>query len=307
MRITSTFFTCGALVLGLCATQARSQDDSKRTDPATAGNTAVQRADVDRNVSEAPARASKIIGTQIVDASGKDVWEIENLTVAPNGEVVALVKRHDDQILGIPLSYLDPRMVKSDLPEAKAKDELARVVSGETPDIKRFALRRERSWFEAAPTFTNMKAIDAGGLIRSTEYFAAHGSPNTHAKGSDAAPVEAGKTVLVQPVLFKALMGEDIETQDGVVLGDIKDIAINLGSHHVAYAIISAGGMMGMGAELHAVPFEDLVRTGERITVAMTKDSLAALPVLDLGRLTAGPVAVADEPRSTSTGTPGSR
>lgn len=50
----------------------------------------------------------------------------------------------------------------------------------------------------------------------------------------------------------------------GVSLGEIQDIMIDVRSGHVAYAVLSFGGVLGIGNKLFAVPWEALTLDAER-------------------------------------------
>ena len=58
------------------------------------------------------------------------------------------------------------------------------------------------------------------------------------------------------PALMGAntLLGNDVYNRDGEDLGDIKEFMIDMVSGKVAYAVLSFGGMLGMGDKLFAVP-----------------------------------------------------
>ncbi|MEO8810679.1 MAG: PRC-barrel domain-containing protein, partial [Rhodanobacter sp.] len=50
------------------------------------------------------------------------------------------------------------------------------------------------------------------------------------------------------------LSGDDIKNPQGDSLGDLKDLMIDTTSGKVAYAVLSFGGILGMGDKLFAVP-----------------------------------------------------
>ena len=122
MNKTHLLIASGALLLGLGAT-ATAQNSGK---PAEPHNPPVKTADPSMASAHGittPALASKIIGTNIVDSSGKDIAEIKDLMVCDSGEVYACVERKDDMYTCIPMSDLQPKLTKSDDPEDKAKAE----------------------------------------------------------------------------------------------------------------------------------------------------------------------------------------
>ncbi|MCB9897897.1 MAG: PRC-barrel domain-containing protein [Planctomycetes bacterium] len=301
MNKSTTFFTSGALVLGLCATTTTAQTSDKpiSVDPAT--RTATQETHPAVRTSEAPARASEIIGKSIAAESGEKIWTIKDLAIAPTGDLVAFVQREDDTMIGIPFANLEARMTKSAMPEAKAKERQERVTSGETPEIMMFSMIGDRALFDAAPSFKDAKSVDVAWLTRSIAYFAGHevtDAVKDRMVGKDdakAAPItDANANTMKRPVLIDTLIGKKVVTGEGANLGDIEDVAIDLGTHRIAYVVVSTGGVLGMGETLHAVSYDGLTANDDStMGLAMTSDGLANQPILDLDRLAPHPLAAA--------------
>jgi hypothetical protein len=61
------------------------------------------------------------------------------------------------------------------------------------------------------------------------------------------------------PALMGAdtLLGNDVYNKDGDDLGDIKEFMIDMASGKIAYAVLSYGGVLGMGDKLFAVPWPE--------------------------------------------------
>ena len=87
------------------------------------------------------------------------------------------------------------------------------------------------------------------------------------------------------PALMGAdtLMGNDVYNNDGEDLGDIKEFMIDMSSGNVAYAVLSFGGMLGMGDKLFAVPWTALTldTTNKRFTLNVSKETLKGAPGFD--------------------------
>lgn len=79
------------------------------------------------------------------------------------------------------------------------------------------------------------------------------------------------------------LSGDAIKNPQGDSLGDLKDIMIDTSSGKVAYAVLSFGGILGMGDKLFAVPWESLVVDGENknLVLNVTKERLKDAPGFD--------------------------
>ena len=79
------------------------------------------------------------------------------------------------------------------------------------------------------------------------------------------------------------LLGNDVCNRDGEDLGDIKEFMIDMATGKVAYAVLSYGGLLGMGDKLFAVPWAALTLDTEnkRFTLNVMKDTLANAPGFD--------------------------
>ena len=82
------------------------------------------------------------------------------------------------------------------------------------------------------------------------------------------------------------LVGSDVYNRKGENLGDIKEIMLDMRSGHVAYAVMSCGGFLGMGGKLFAVPWDALALDTEnkRFVLDVEKDRLANAPGFDKDR-----------------------
>lgn len=87
------------------------------------------------------------------------------------------------------------------------------------------------------------------------------------------------------PALMGAntLLGNDVYNKDGEDLGDIKEFMIDMASGRVAYAVLSFGGVLGMGDKLFAVPWAAMVldTTNKRFTLNVPKTALKDAPGFD--------------------------
>ncbi len=87
------------------------------------------------------------------------------------------------------------------------------------------------------------------------------------------------------PALMGAntLLGNDVYNKFGEDLGDIKELMIDMATGGIAYAVLSFGGVLGLGDKLFAVPWSALVldTTAKRFTLDVPKDSLKDAPGFD--------------------------
>lgn len=72
------------------------------------------------------------------------------------------------------------------------------------------------------------------------------------------------------------MQGTDVKSPSGEGLGDIKDLMIDLNTGRVAYAVMSFGGLLGMGNKLFAVPMQALKQDADDkcFTLDTTKEAL---------------------------------
>jgi len=283
-RISSSLAS-GALALGLCATAAAQASADATISQATGVKDPVtqQANSTATHFATTPARASKVIGTDVVYASGAAFCMISNLVVSARGQVVAILERPDVLMVAVPLDNLEPRL--KNVGTADGSD-------GRTSEVESFTLRCERPVCDSAPTVTDASLIDAAWLARSANHFTPLTTP---APKADPPPADAPRVDPVvaearAPIFLKALMGQTLETSDGVELGRIDDFALDLGTGMVSYVIVSAGGLLGVGQSLHAIRFDSITLNADSVSTMMNKDSFSKLPDLDIERLAIDPV-----------------
>ncbi|MFZ4874056.1 PRC-barrel domain-containing protein [Janthinobacterium sp. Mn2066] len=87
------------------------------------------------------------------------------------------------------------------------------------------------------------------------------------------------------PALMGAdtLLGDDVYNHSDEQLGDIKEIMLDMRSGQIAYAVLSFGGMLGMGEKLFAVPWErlSLDTINKRFVLDVDKEQLKNAPGFD--------------------------
>lgn len=79
------------------------------------------------------------------------------------------------------------------------------------------------------------------------------------------------------------LNGNDVYNAENEDLGDIKEIMLDVASGKVAYAVLSFGGVLGLGEKLFAVPWKALKLDTEnkRFILNVSKDRLNNAPGFD--------------------------
>ena len=79
------------------------------------------------------------------------------------------------------------------------------------------------------------------------------------------------------------LIGTNVFIHEGLNLGDIKEIMLDMRTGGVSYAVLEFGGFLGLGAKLFAVPWSALTldTVYKRFIVNMTKVQLEKAPGFD--------------------------
>lgn len=63
------------------------------------------------------------------------------------------------------------------------------------------------------------------------------------------------KTFAHSPIKATSIIGTKVVNTQDENLGDIKEVMIEPHTGHVAYAVVSFGGFLGLGEKLFAIPF----------------------------------------------------
>ena len=79
------------------------------------------------------------------------------------------------------------------------------------------------------------------------------------------------------------LLGNDVYNKDGEDLGDIQELTIDLASGKIAYAVLSFGGLLGLGDKLFAVPWAALIldTVNKRFALGVRQEALKNAPGFD--------------------------
>jgi len=79
------------------------------------------------------------------------------------------------------------------------------------------------------------------------------------------------------------LLGNPVVNRQDEDLGTILEIMLNVRAGHISYAVLSYGGILGIGDKLFAVPWEalSLDTENERFILDVAKERLEAAPGFD--------------------------
>jgi sporulation protein YlmC with PRC-barrel domain len=79
------------------------------------------------------------------------------------------------------------------------------------------------------------------------------------------------------------IIGDKVVNRTGESFGKIEELMLDLEKGRVAYAVLSFGGVLGMGEKLFAIPFEALKldATREHFTLDVDKEKMRNAPGFD--------------------------
>ena len=83
---------------------------------------------------------------------------------------------------------------------------------------------------------------------------------------------------------MSSLIGANVENSNGDNLGEVKDVVLDWQGGKVRYAVLSYGGILGIGDKLFAVPIESFTaQTGSssKLVLNVNKDQLKNAPGFD--------------------------
>lgn len=93
--------------------------------------------------------------------------------------------------------------------------------------------------------------------------------------------------VTSQPTKFNKaseLIGMEVKNEQGQNLGDIKDIVIDFDKGSVSYAVLSAGGVLGIGDKLLAVPLSAFTRSADQSHLILQADKNSIAQAQSIGK-----------------------
>jgi sporulation protein YlmC with PRC-barrel domain len=110
-----------------------------------------------------------------------------------------------------------------------------------------------------------------------------HGDPPANAASATMNSGESNAEAARSVIAASALEGERVVNHLGDTIGEIEEIMLDVATGHIAYAVLAAGGFLGMGEKYFAVPWRALsLDTGRQCFVlGIDRDTLADAPAFD--------------------------
>lgn len=114
----------------------------------------------------------------------------------------------------------------------------------------------------------------------------------TSTKERTGSPVPSAKqatdqTAKQQQGMYRGskIIGATVRDQRDKKIGEIKDLVLDSGRGEVGYAVVSFGGVMGVGRKYHAIPWQALQPSddGKYYVLSADKETIAQAPGFDKG------------------------
>ena len=97
--------------------------------------------------------------------------------------------------------------------------------------------------------------------------------PATPVTTGPATPASTGPVMAKVLVNVSTLVGSKVKDSAGQEVGEINELMVDASSGQVMYAVLAAGGLLGMGKTLFAVPFDSLTISQDRQAIVLNARS----------------------------------
>jgi sporulation protein YlmC with PRC-barrel domain len=241
--------------------------------------------------SSAPARGTELLGKPLLDSTGETLGKVAEVAIAGSGEISVVIERAKGGFICMPLSCL--RVELRDASDKQAEDP-AHVAP--TAVVERFIFPGAPDQLLSAEAMVTAQSVDFEALQASREHFLGPASRPTDERGpaTDPGVTPSGKPdekppgppATIKPLCLTKLVGQIVQDVVGEKIGDVKDLAVDIGTSQVAYVVITTSGIVGI--KLQGVPLEkfQLAADGKALRLPMTADALKTAGTgLDLDRL----------------------
>ena len=246
---------------------------TKPQDPAPASR---EKRDTNDEVVGSVRRGTKLLNCKVKNTKGEEIGKVEDLVMDREAGTVGYAILSFGGVLGvgeklfaIPFAKVvrtdDATCVVADLTKAQLENA-PKFASDTWPTFDRNYGKSVHDFYKAAPYWDvpTTASLDPTHISKD-----ALDKDRLHARGMCR--------------MSKAI-GTDVEDTGGKNLGDIDDFVIDDRTGRVVYAVLSFGGILGMGEKLFAIPFASLTRSekdDDKVVLDVAKDRLKAAPGFD--------------------------
>ncbi|WP_298232917.1 PRC-barrel domain-containing protein [uncultured Azohydromonas sp.] len=126
--------------------------------------------------------------------------------------------------------------------------------------------------------------LSLAGVLTAPAVLAAEAVQPSQTSKATAAPAAQG--ALARDARASQIIGREVRDPNGAKLGEINDLIVDLGSGRLQYAVLSFGGVAGLGDKLFAYPV-NAFRTStdsDDLVLTVDKNQLDAAPGFDKSR-----------------------
>ncbi|NML15536.1 PRC-barrel domain-containing protein [Azohydromonas caseinilytica] len=140
--------------------------------------------------------------------------------------------------------------------------------------------------FRSRPRSRVLALLLCAGALAAPPLLAAEGSQGSPGSASRSATAPAAQGALARDARASQIIGRDVRDPSGAKLGRIEDLIVNLGSGRLQYAVLSFGGVLGVGDKLFAYPVNAFRTSADNDDLVLTVDrnQLNAAPGFDKAR-----------------------
>ena len=252
------------------------------------------------------ARASELIGTEVLDVSSRAIGRVDDLLLRADGSLVVVVERDDGRLIGLHFE------------ELVARAKLDRQRGSDVATIRSFRMAPASRRLGSAPEIEDKARLDAEWWKRldahgSSKPVAPEPAMSDDATGKSTPPTESGAQTAsasdarASHLVLKQLLGCAAVDDAERALGTIKDVVVHVPDARIAYVLVTPATADATAAT-RAVPFDDLKgprEPGGPMVFSLDAGALdRSPPVADLDRLPVAPFTGMHGPSTPGTGTP---
>ncbi len=90
-------------------------------------------------------------------------------------------------------------------------------------------------------------------------------------------------------ILASRVTGTEVRNTTGTHIGQVKDVVLDKSSNNIMFAVVSFGGVLGLGEKYHPLPWRELDYdpSQKAYVISRTEEELKAAPSDSLSALTA--------------------
>ncbi len=124
-----------------------------------------------------------------------------------------------------------------------------------------------------ARSIAALTALGLSGLLTGASAQTPPPPATTPVAAGPATPASTGPVMAKVLVNVSTLVGSKVKDSAGQEVGEITELMVDASSGQVMYAVLAAGGLLGMGKTLFAVPFDSLTISQDRQAIVLNARS----------------------------------